>query len=389
MFFPVRQRYGDWFFVTVFSWVTFYFFIHVHNDLPLSPDPAYYLHHPKVVEGVESSVLNSSEETSSHQAAHIMAKKSIGVHNKTLKQTMNMLDVPKGNLASSKVDHEEGLGPVSIIIPSFSRMDTLPSILAQILTPETMSHLNSEIVLAHVSQESWDLRAAMHTDANRIIVSQYGGSSYLVTKINHVNYVEDNSKWGCASRYVAALEAQNDVLIHLDDDLLPTDEALAKMIHHVQNEKGFPQHENESNPPRFYGESKRYCGHKGYHRLWSDREEEYENPKDARTFILTNFAAMSSYMNREFVNEFKKNDFYQLAMERFHGNGCDLIFAHYFEKRYVWDEDLHASKANEKFKAEAKSRKFYGGDGHMEVRHGICKCMYSNYTTNCLKSIKV
>lgn len=169
------------------------------------------------------------------------------------------------NLPGSQAEPDIYVHPVSMVIPSFSRMELLPDVLAHHLTLENMEHPDSEIIVAHASEESWNQRAAIHTLTNEIIVSTGNFSSFEVSKIIHVNVVPENDKWGCVSRHFAALQVRHDVVIHLDDDLKLTDEGLRRMVKYVREEPGFPFYSNAIEQfPNFYGSFLRYCGKNGY-----------------------------------------------------------------------------------------------------------------------------
>jgi len=55
--------------------------------------------------------------------------------------------------------------PITIVIPSYSRMKSLPKLIAHLLCVRNMRNSNSEIIINHVSQESWDLRSNINIAA--------------------------------------------------------------------------------------------------------------------------------------------------------------------------------------------------------------------------------
>jgi len=155
--------------------------------------------------------------------------------------------------------------PVSIVIPSFSRVSTLPGLIGHVLSLSSMQHPYSEVLVAHVSQESWEQRLVIQRKIKDIMKNSDEKNKDLAWKVVHMNYVELNAEMGCASRYFAATKATNDVIVHLDDDIWPEDDSIRKMILLVVMENGFPKYEDETNIPQFYGFTRRLCGRGGYH----------------------------------------------------------------------------------------------------------------------------
>lgn len=299
--------------------------------------------------------------------------------------------------------------PVSIVVPSWSRMDTLPNLLAHLLLLDSMQHPASEILVSHVSQESREHRDKIHSETKRILKKSMRRQSSIETvssKLIHLDFVDLNAKWGCAARHMAALEAKNDVLVHLDDDLMPSSEAIATMIQHVSNESGFPHYSHNASGgsysfPQFYGNTLRYCGPWGYFYPSKAKRipEIFASPPENH-FVLTNFAAMSSHLNQQFVSDFQENQFYQRAMNKFKGNGCDLIFNHW----YVYQARTHQAHTRDtaagselggvldhSLKVEQIEvngyKGLYGGSSHSIIRNETCRCLFTNFTLDCLDGI--
>jgi len=159
---------------------------------------------------------------------------------------------------------ERGL-PVSVVIPISSRIRSLPKVLTHVLSLPTMQHQDSEVLVSYISQESWDQRAMIHSKTNRIIMSRdTSASQFEVSKLIHLNYVEPNKQIGCATRYFTATQASNNVVVHLESNIVPTDESMRNGIQSVRREIGFPNYENRTGIPHFYGNTRRACGPRGY-----------------------------------------------------------------------------------------------------------------------------
>jgi len=290
--------------------------------------------------------------------------------------------------------------PVSIVIPSFSRVSTLPGLIAHLLSLSSMQHPQSEVLVPHASQESWYQHVDIQMKIKEIIKSGIAKNKLVDLRVIHMNYVKLNSEMGCTIRYFAAKKARNDVIVHLDDDIKPNDYTIQKMILLVRMEKGFPNYEDEANIPQFYGSSRRLCGCGGYHTAIK-RVKNSENTGDHQV-ILTNFVSMSAVLNREFVSAFVKNDVYKLAMRKYAGNGCDLIFDHFSISR-IQNEDLQInitpaeqqnlggvfiSPRGYSVIENSKLQGFYGGETHFYVRRELCRCLYSDLSVDCVNGIE-
>ena len=170
---------------------------------------------------------------------------------------------------------------MSVIVPSFARMAYLSWSLSNLLRLEPLKRARSEILVAHGSNAS----LAFSRGPN---CQQWPCKS---AQVRHIDVVAlDASGIRVASRYFAAGTARNEVLLHVDDDLVPTEWMLQQLIGRVARESGFPRYP-QPHLPGLYGPSSffRQCGAKGVSCNYHPR---------GTPLVLTNLAATSREYSR-------------------------------------------------------------------------------------------
>ncbi|KAL1526255.1 hypothetical protein AB1Y20_014975 [Prymnesium parvum] len=209
---------------------------------------------------------------------------------------------------------------VSVVIPSFARPHNLMLLVPRVLQLEPLRRSppprnGSEVIISHGSAESLATRGSIDSAVARACAGEAAGAC-SAAQVVHVDSVALNQKWYTAHRYHAAARARNDVLVHLDDDLVPGERTLQLLIDSVALEKGFP-HYAPPHAPGLYGPGgyARSCGTHGY------------GPKALGLphFVLTNFAACSRELNARYLSKFVPLFAPMLAANR--GNGEDLTYA--------------------------------------------------------------
>ena len=222
---------------------------------------------------------------------------------------------------------------LSVVVPSASRGPTLHVLLIALLQQEALRVPGSEIIVSHATFDSLNEAPNM---SPRVLAAC---ASCDVRRIVHVDSVRINDALGCAHRYVVASKhARNNVLLHLDDDLLPKAALLQALVQSVCAEPGFPEYARTSRPnpfrsapprPSFYGTTPRLCSKDGY-RFYSRRYTLSQRGKwvlQKPYYVLTNVASMSRALNAEFVAVL--NQSYASLMRVTGGEGCDLVFNHF------------------------------------------------------------
>lgn len=201
--------------------------------------------------------------------------------------------------------------PVSVVIPSYARMEYLVWSLSLLLKLEPLERKGSEILVAHGSNASLAYVSGAACKAQPACHSP---------KVWHVDVIDlDASGIGVASRYFAAAKARNDILVHLDDDLVPSQTMLQDLVDKVASEAGFPSYPH-AHAPGLYGASSQFrcCGVSG---LLNCRY-----PRDSPTLVLTSLAACSKALNTRYLDFF---DAYRPLLLLNRGNGEDITYSHF------------------------------------------------------------
>ncbi|KAL3904240.1 MAG: hypothetical protein SGPRY_011361 [Prymnesium sp.] len=161
--------------------------------------------------------------------------------------------------------------PLTIVIASFGRPSNLPTALAYLLQLEPLGRAGSELIVSHGSRRSFLSAAACDAHVDAACAGAAAPGCYGAT-VRHLNSTMLNDRYYAAQRFFAAHEAANNaVVLHLDDDLVPTQPMLQALIDHVALEPGFPLYsakEGSNFSPGLYGPSSftRSCGPLGYTR---------------------------------------------------------------------------------------------------------------------------
>ena len=214
--------------------------------------------------------------------------------------------------------------PVSVIIPSFSRMSNLPFGLAWLLRLEPLLREGSEIIVSHGSRQSFEAVHAMQ--ANLTIEcndpTRRACADDYAARVRHIDNVKINKNVYVAQRYFAARSAANAVLLHVDDDIVPGEAMLQALIDRVASEPGFPSYAEYA--PGLYGPSGlgRYCSQDGY--TTEVKTDKWIEQRDAQ-FLSSQLTATSSAANAIYLERFE-TDYAQL-LHASGGNGEDLTFA--------------------------------------------------------------
>ena len=271
--------------------------------------------------------------------------------------------------------HRTSALDVSVVIPSFDRMQTLHLVLVAILRSESFEEgSTSEILIAHASNESLSARVQIQR-----ATAEACGSCDL-SRIRHLDFVELNAVIGCTVRYFAATHARTPIIIHLDDDIVVSSALLTAMARAVTTSSGAP----------LAGPTQRRCGAEGYCIFPSPNL--FPCTTDP-IFVLTNVAAVPYGINAHFVAAYKEGILpYDQLMTRTHGNGCDLIF-----NAFLYDHGLGEPKAvgtpgaGEPSMVAAQMKQnqliftyvdaesqpsggYQNKRGHMSTRRAICRC---------------
>ena len=218
-----------------------------------------------------------------------------------------------------------GMGSgVSVVIPSFSRPDNIPQMLSSLLQASCMQHERSEVLIVHGSWASMEKKDFIGRETTALCAGRCDDR-----KVRHLDLIRLNDKYFVAERFVAAAEhTHNEVIVHIDDDVRPSNELLDTMAMQVMTEPGFPEYADGAPQPGVYGPQERQCGEHGYGdpNNIDGPAKKWQNATipGAPTIVLTKFAATSRRLNSDFVKRMGP-DFAELIMHT-RGNGEDLLF---------------------------------------------------------------
>ena len=270
--------------------------------------------------------------------------------------------------------------PVSVVIPSFARPHNIRHQLRWLLSLEPLHRQGSEVIISHGSSQSY-------TESDNINSARVSMRCITCSEapLRHLNQTSLNLRWFTAHRFFAASAAKNDVVLHLDDDLVPGEAMLQALIDTVALEPGFPHYEAASTPPGLHGPSGmgRSCSANGYQR---------GRTGGTSVAVLTNLASSSRALNMRYIKAFE--DVAPL-LEATRGNGEDLTFS-WFARRGggqrtangtcdVPDRDACATSRGE-FQwltgaidpgGGKGDGAFHARAGHYETRDRICTCLDS------------
>jgi len=206
---------------------------------------------------------------------------------------------------------------ISVVIPTFGRPRSLNVTLTHLLGLNVLHRNGSEIIVGHGRSESftWATNGSCRICQNR--------------RVRHLDMAQLEASTGVrvASRFFAALSARNDVLLHLDDDKLPTSELVTELAEMVAREPGFPDYPTWQAAPGLYGpkSTMRLCGAHGVSRL-PPEDFTVSGLVTEVAISLTSVAATSAALNRRYVRAFPA---YQPLLNASAGNGEDLTYAHF------------------------------------------------------------
>ena len=342
--------------------------------------------------------------------------------------------------------------PVSIIIPSFARPSNLPFALAWLLQLEPLRRPGSEVLVSHGSATSFAAVPTIDSELARLCAlgpkpgcARAAASTLdneppaaLAFPVRHLDSTRLNAEVFAAQRYFAAANASNDVLLHLDDDLVPTEPMLQALIDRVDLEAAVPNGAAVDGDatagetaeaaaaaaataaqgagarvmpvaaaPGLYGPSGlgRFCGAQGY-RTQPQWPSEQVAGTVAGFFLPSGLTMTSAAANRRYLSRFDADFRALLAATR--GNGEDLTYAYAIWERGGAAEEVggcaghramekpqprqwrdvcailegevaHVRGAPDE-EANAKSRhsataQYHTKKGHYEARQAICRCL--------------
>ena len=171
--------------------------------------------------------------------------------------------------ASACILPSDGL-PLSIVIPTVGgasqRRRNLARLLHTLLASPLLRHPSSEVVINHGNQASWLDRAALTEQVAQCGTTCASGGPVVAgavvntSKLTHLD--GPRAELFAASRFFAAAASRNEIVVSMDDDVMPFGSqlgllgALVCSVHTELRTKGAP--------PGLHGSQVRHCGSGGY-----------------------------------------------------------------------------------------------------------------------------
>lgn len=180
---------------------------------------------------------------------------------------------------------------ISVLVLNYNRPENLDKSLPIL----NNYYLIDEIVVSHGSKEHY--------------------KEFNYNKVKNIQDFENNKIYGCARRWLNVENIKNDIILFLDDDLLPSEYLIIKsyftlLVNYYRN--------------TFYGIIRRNCNNNGYSGV-----DKQNNDYDT---ILTPFLMCKKQLVIDYLNT-KFNKYKEWLIEH-HGNGEDLAFNMFIRNHY-------------------------------------------------------
>lgn len=182
-----------------------------------------------------------------------------------------------------------------------------------------------------------------------IIISN--GKPETTVIINHpfvTNEIELRNKYYSATRFELAKMAKNDIILFIDDDIIPGSSLINNMLNKISNDGLEAKH-------NLYGPVYRLCDCSGYKNIIK------------YNIVLTGIAMIYKHTAIKVWNKIKESTFYDILMEN-KGNGEDLLFAKYIELF-----GGKCIKVNGHFNESDNTNGYSSMDNHYKIRGEFCK----------------
>lgn len=183
---------------------------------------------------------------------------------------------------------------VSVYILNYSRPQNLELSLPVLSKYDVVD----EIVISHGNPDTFKYFKYLSRDGKN--------------KIRNIKDYSNNDKYGAGRRFIIDLNTfKNDAIVILDDDLLPTEMLINRMLLSYQKD-----------PDQIYGPFIRNCSPSGY--VFTSTPEDYNT-------VITCLALTSKNVIKIFQDNF---DSMSKLLEKYNGNGDDLTFNHIFRNKF-------------------------------------------------------
>tara|TARA_B100000131_G_C18087051_1_gene600625 strand:- start:788 stop:1579 length:792 start_codon:yes stop_codon:yes gene_type:complete len=173
--------------------------------------------------------------------------------------------------------------------------------------------------------------------------------NFQFNKVYNFKDYELNKKYGAARRWFHTDKCKNDIILFLDDDLLPSEKLVDNLLNKLLE---------EYTRNTIYGKYKRICNEKGYNSKSNNHYDTILTP-----VLMTKKSTVSNYLKSDLFKEYKK------WLIKHHGNCEDLGFNMFIRKVYKEKPEYVSGDYEELDKENGYSSM----DNHLKIRNNFCK----------------
>jgi len=226
-------------------------------------------------------------------------------------------------LLKKKENFYSDSGKISVIILSYNR----PHNLRELLPKLCKYKLIDEIIVAHGSPEHYE--------------------DFNYEKVINIKDYKNNEIYGGARRWFFINNIKNNLVLFLDDDLLPSEELVNNSYQKIK----------QDNKNTIYGVRRRLCNKNGYKVRFREEYNTILTP-----YLFTKKDLIKTYLEKAF----KKDE--QWLIDH-HGN-CEDLALNSFVRNYYKEKPLFIEGA---YQDLDKTSGYYSNKNHFKVRAEFCR----------------
>ena len=175
---------------------------------------------------------------------------------------------------------------------------------------------------------------------------------FKYSKVKNIKDYENNKKYGCGRRVFLTKYARNNLVMFLDDDMLPSEDCVNKFYKTIMD---------NYNKNTIFGNIIRICNTKGY--------VDIANVKTYNT-ILIGQSIMKKSLILDYLNDKNGIKKYSDWLEKHHGNCEDLSINKFIKEKYN-EKGIYIPLC--KYKELDKNNGYSSQKNHYVIRNKFCK----------------
>ena len=179
---------------------------------------------------------------------------------------------------------------------------------------------------------------------------------FKYSKVKNIKDYENNKKYGGATRFFLAKHARNNLVMFLDDDMLPSEDCVNKFYKTIIN---------NYDKNTIFGNILKRCNKKGY--FDKPNTETYDT-------ILIGQSIMKKSLILDYLNDKNGIKKYSDWLEKHHGNCEDLSINKFIKEKYN-EKGIHIPSCD--YIELDKNNGYSSQKNHNAIRNTFCK-KYSN-----------